>query len=189
MFYYEGDEYEMKGPTRTRVRGDALNETVSIPVISLSWALSRQFKNEEQQQQKGQFMIQTHTTVTMAYTYNLFAETPYGREDRLIVSGSHLDSVQEGVGMNDNGSGASTNLEIALQIARLKMKPVNKAGHDFDWCTAKLRLRFFLTFFHLYYFLFDFGMKLRPLQLHRYVLLGGERETSVFLDQSTIQAI
>ncbi|XP_062516436.1 aminopeptidase-like [Corticium candelabrum] len=133
IFYYEDEEFNTQGPSKSRVRGDELNETVSIPVISLSYPLSRQFGGDEKQ--KGDIIIETSTSITMSYTYNLFAETPYGRGDRLIVVGSHLDSVQEGVGMNDNGSGSSTNLEIAIQIARLNLEPVNKVR--FAWWGAE----------------------------------------------------
>ena len=38
-----------------------------------------------------------------------------------MVVGAHLDSVIEGPGINDNGSGSSTILEIALQVARLQI--------------------------------------------------------------------
>ena len=36
----------------------------------------------------------------------------------MIVVGAHLDSVGVGPGINDNGSGSATILEIAEQIAR-----------------------------------------------------------------------
>jgi Zn-dependent M28 family amino/carboxypeptidase len=40
-----------------------------------------------------------------------------------IVVGSHLDSVPAGPGINDNGSGTATDLETAIQIAKLGLKP------------------------------------------------------------------
>ena len=39
-------------------------------------------------------------------TANLLATTKTGRVDRQVVVGAHLDSVQEGPGINDNGSGS-----------------------------------------------------------------------------------
>ena len=41
--------------------------------------------------------------------------------DQTIVVGAHLDSVVEGAGINDNGSGSSTILEIAEQMSALKL--------------------------------------------------------------------
>jgi Zn-dependent M28 family amino/carboxypeptidase len=43
----------------------------------------------------------------------------------------HLDSVQEGPGINDNGSGTASDLEIALQMARLKVNPTNQVMFAF----------------------------------------------------------
>jgi Zn-dependent M28 family amino/carboxypeptidase len=59
-------------------------------------------------------------------TYNVIAETKGGRADHTVVVGGHLDSVLEGPGINDDGSGTSTNLAVALAMAKKKIKPVNK---------------------------------------------------------------
>jgi Zn-dependent M28 family amino/carboxypeptidase len=63
--------------------------------------------------------------------YNVLADTPTGRDDRVVVVGAHLDSVLEGPGINDNGSGAATILEIALQMAALGIRPVNTVRFAF----------------------------------------------------------
>jgi Zn-dependent M28 family amino/carboxypeptidase len=68
-------------------------------------------------------------------TANLLATTKTGRVDRQVVVGAHLDSVPEGPGINDNGSGSSTILEIALQMAELDAKPVNQVR--FAWWGAE----------------------------------------------------
>jgi len=47
---------------------------------------------------------------------NIIAETPKGDATNVIMQGSHLHSVPNGLGINDNGSGSSANLEIALQF-------------------------------------------------------------------------
>jgi Zn-dependent M28 family amino/carboxypeptidase len=59
-------------------------------------------------------------------TSNVIAETPGGRADRTVVVGAHLDSVYEGPGINDDGSGSALLLETAEQMAALKIKPTNK---------------------------------------------------------------
>jgi Zn-dependent M28 family amino/carboxypeptidase len=63
-------------------------------------------------------------------TFNVLADTG-GREDRTVVVGGHLDSVAEGPGINDNGSGTATILEVALQMAELEIEPVNRIRFAF----------------------------------------------------------
>ncbi|TDZ33193.1 putative lipoprotein aminopeptidase LpqL [Colletotrichum spinosum] len=46
-------------------------------------------------------------------TWNIIAETKEGDPNNVIVLGAHLDSVQEGPGVNDDGSGSTALLEIA----------------------------------------------------------------------------
>ena len=66
-------------------------------------------------------------------TSNVIAETPDGDPNNVIVVGAHLDSVGVGPGINDNGSGSATILEIAEQIR--KVKPRNKIR--FIWFGAE----------------------------------------------------
>jgi Zn-dependent M28 family amino/carboxypeptidase len=64
-------------------------------------------------------------------TNNVIAETPGGRSDRTVVVGGHLDSVYEGPGINDDGSGVSTMLETAEQMHELGISPRNKVRFIF----------------------------------------------------------
>jgi Zn-dependent M28 family amino/carboxypeptidase len=64
---------------------------------------------------------------------NVIAETRDGRDDNVVMLGSHLDSVVEGPGINDNGSGSSALLELALRFA--KTKPNNTVR--FAWWSAE----------------------------------------------------
>jgi Zn-dependent M28 family amino/carboxypeptidase len=68
-------------------------------------------------------------------TSNVIAETPGGRDDRVVVVGAHLDSVPEGPGIQDNGSGSGAILEVALQMAELGIEPRNKVR--FAWWGAE----------------------------------------------------
>ncbi|GAA3995750.1 M28 family metallopeptidase [Allokutzneria multivorans] len=47
---------------------------------------------------------------------NIIAQTRTGRVDNVVMAGSHLDSVDGGAGINDNGSGSAALLETALQL-------------------------------------------------------------------------
>jgi Zn-dependent M28 family amino/carboxypeptidase len=64
-------------------------------------------------------------------TENLLADTPGGRTDRTVVVGGHLDTVAEGTGINDNGSGTATILETALQMSALEIEPENRVRFAF----------------------------------------------------------
>ncbi|OLR91467.1 amidohydrolase [Actinokineospora bangkokensis] len=47
---------------------------------------------------------------------NVVAQTKTGRKDNVVMAGAHLDSVPEGPGINDNGTGSGALLETALQL-------------------------------------------------------------------------
>ena len=50
---------------------------------------------------------------------NVLAETKTGNDDEVVMVGAHLDSVIEGPGINDNGSGAAALLEVAENMRRV----------------------------------------------------------------------
>ena len=79
--------------------------------------------------------ITTTTVSEVRETLNVIADLPGGRTDRTVVSGAHLDSVPEGPGINDNGSGSAAQLEVALQMAELEIEPVNHVR--FIWFGAE----------------------------------------------------
>lgn len=54
---------------------------------------------------------------------NVIAELPGRNDANVVMAGAHLDSVREGPGINDNGSGSAALLEIAEQMS--KVKPEN----------------------------------------------------------------
>ena len=51
---------------------------------------------------------------------NVIAELPGNNDDNVVMAGAHLDSVQAGPGINDNGSGSASLLEVAEQMSKLK---------------------------------------------------------------------
>jgi Zn-dependent M28 family amino/carboxypeptidase len=64
---------------------------------------------------------------------NVIAESKTGDATNVVMGGAHLDSVQAGPGINDNGSGSAALLETAIQLK--KVKPVNKLR--FAWWGAE----------------------------------------------------
>ncbi|HLK95004.1 MAG TPA: M28 family peptidase [Nocardioidaceae bacterium] len=51
--------------------------------------------------------------------YNVIAELPGRNRNNVVMAGAHLDSVIEGPGINDNGSGSAALLETALMMRKL----------------------------------------------------------------------
>ncbi|MFE2751143.1 M28 family metallopeptidase [Actinosynnema sp. NPDC059335] len=47
---------------------------------------------------------------------NVIAQTRTGRKDNVVMAGAHLDSVENGAGINDNGTGSAGLLETALKL-------------------------------------------------------------------------
>ena len=58
------------------------------------------------------------TQIREGISNNVIAETRGGRADNVVMLGAHLDSVREGPGINDNGTGSAAILEVALQLAK-----------------------------------------------------------------------
>jgi aminopeptidase S len=65
---------------------------------------------------------------------NVIAQTRTGDPERVVMAGAHLDSVEEGPGINDNGSGVAALLEIAVQLGG--SPPVSNAVR-FAWWGAE----------------------------------------------------
>ncbi|KAB5596108.1 Aminopeptidase Y [Ceratobasidium theobromae] len=67
------------------------------------------------------------------YSTNVIASSKTGNASNVVFIGAHLDSVAAGPGINDNGSGSVTILELAIQLAKYKL---NNAVR-FAWWTAE----------------------------------------------------
>ncbi len=68
--------------------------------------------------------VKTSTLRGLATTRNVIAESKGGDADNIVMVGAHLDSVDDGPGIQDNGSGSAAILEVAVQMG--KVKPRNK---------------------------------------------------------------
>ncbi|OLT23326.1 peptidase M28 [Ornithinimicrobium sp. CNJ-824] len=78
--------------------------------------------------------VEIDTVLEEVETFNVLAETPQGRPDNVVMVGAHLDGVDDGPGINDNGSGSAAILETAVQLAE-----VNKLNNQvrFAWWGAE----------------------------------------------------
>lgn len=77
--------------------------------------------------------VDLFTDAKLYNTLNIIAETKAGDHDNVIHVSGHSDSVTAGPGINDNGSGSISILEIALQLTNFT---VNNAVR-FSWWTAE----------------------------------------------------
>jgi Zn-dependent M28 family amino/carboxypeptidase len=119
-------------PGRTdAIAGTLGGPDVTIPVLGATFAFGEETYNLIQSGQNVTVHVFTEVITEVRPTANVIADTATGRTDRTVVVGAHLDSVPEGPGINDNGSGTAAILETALQMARLKVKPTNRVRFAF----------------------------------------------------------
>jgi Zn-dependent M28 family amino/carboxypeptidase len=108
----------------------SLGEPFSLPAVSLSFAVGQELAAAAQAGEATVNVV-TSTLSETRRTSNVLGETPGGRGDRVVVVGAHLDSVAQGPGINDNGSGVSTILEVAEEMSELDVEPYNKVRFAF----------------------------------------------------------
>ena len=87
--------------------------TGSLPVLEATYARGAEWAGTS-----GLIMHLAVDAVSGEVTsYNVLAETPDGDPENVVMAGAHLDSVTEGPGIQDNGSGSAAILETALQLS------------------------------------------------------------------------
>ena len=107
--------------------GDPAVPDVTIPAVGISYAEGERLANETSP--TGQVVVDAKSDRRVSS--NILADTRSGNPDNVTIVGSHLDSVPEGPGINDNGSGSAFNLELARQISKLRIRPVNRIRFAF----------------------------------------------------------
>ncbi|WP_415947616.1 M28 family metallopeptidase [Streptomyces sp. KLOTTS4A1] len=75
-------------------------------------------------------------------TRNVIAETPGGNSENTVMLGAHLDSVTEGPGINDNGSGSAGLLEVAKELAEATGQGKGQGKHKGQQPHNKVRFAF-----------------------------------------------
>jgi Zn-dependent M28 family amino/carboxypeptidase len=103
---------------------------IGIPVAMTSYAVGSALYTALQSGPVN-VTFSVETTTEEVPQYNLIADSKQGDPERTIVVGAHLDSVEEGPGINDDGSGTSTLIEMAEEIAKLNAKPRNRIRFGF----------------------------------------------------------
>ncbi len=106
---------------------DGSPSNIGIPVVGASFAA-------------GQALAQPGSTAFVEVLpsetrtdFNVIAELPGENADNVVMAGAHLDSVVQGPGIQDNGSGSAALLELALSLS--KLEPENTLR--FAWWAAE----------------------------------------------------
>ena len=121
---------------RTDIILGTLGTPVAIPALDTSFALGSELANGATNGPTGLTVhVATTTHSEEVSAENVIAETKSGDGDNVVMAGAHLDSVTEGPGINDNGTGTATLLETAKQISKLDVSPKNKIR--FAWWGAE----------------------------------------------------
>jgi Zn-dependent M28 family amino/carboxypeptidase len=129
LFFNQGNNPD--DPSRMGIPAVTLGDGYSggIPALSTTYALGVEFSNTP-----GLIMrLKANVTRELRQTSNLLAESRGGDPDNVVMAGAHLDSVENGPGINDNGSGSSALLEVAEQMAKARLE--NKVR--FAWWGAE----------------------------------------------------
>ena len=101
---------------------------VTIPAVGISYAEGDRLSRESDPT-TGQIVVAAKSD--QRKSTNIIADTRSGNPNNVTIVGSHLDSVLEGPGINDNGSGSAFNLELALQMAKNKIRTENRVRFAF----------------------------------------------------------
>ena len=108
---------------------------ITIPVVGTTFAIGEQLVELAESEDGLIMRIAVDIFRETRETYNVLAELPGERDDRVVLVGAHLDSVLEGPGINDNASGSATILEIAVEMADAGITPTNTVR--FAWWGAE----------------------------------------------------
>jgi Zn-dependent M28 family amino/carboxypeptidase len=132
IVFNEGDP----APGRSGLNLGTLGSPQTLPAVTTTFALGDALRNGVLNGPTGLTMrLKVDYFFGPSTTRNVIAETPGGDPNHVVVVGAHLDSVTRGPGINDNGSGSATILEIAEVFAEQGRVPRNKLR--FMWFGAE----------------------------------------------------
>ncbi len=109
------------------------NTEVKIPVVSVAKSVGVQLRA-----QPGPTTIKLNASAQSFKARNVIAQTKTGSPANVVMAGAHLDSVTEGPGINDDGSGVAAILETAVRLGN--SPPVHNAVRFGFWGAEELGL-------------------------------------------------
>jgi len=123
-----------QGDTPDRVGLFVYNMGIApVPTFSMSYTAGMNLLKDS----SSTIRVEVNVLSYDGHAMNVIADTQAGAADRIVLLGSHLDSVPAGPGINDNGSGSMLNLELALQVSKEKHQKKIKNKIRFCWWGAE----------------------------------------------------
>lgn len=113
IIFNQGDSESRKDLFQGTLTAEA---KIGIPVFAVSYPLAVGLM----EMTAPTFKMMVSTTTVNKLSHNVIAETTTGNPDNVVMIGAHLDSVDAGPGINDNGSGSAAILEVALKFKNVK---------------------------------------------------------------------
>jgi Zn-dependent M28 family amino/carboxypeptidase len=99
---------------------------LAIPAVFASFAVGKELYDAFKANQSPTVHLQTNGVNVDRFFPQVIAETKKGDPNHIVLVGAHLDSVDAGPGINDDGSGTSWQLELAEQLAKPGTPPRHK---------------------------------------------------------------
>lgn len=116
IVFNQGNGTPEANPDRYDLFAGTLGAPAGIPAVSVSFATGEAFAGTS-----GLVVeISADVVSEIRATENVIAQSRWGATDNVVMAGGHLDSVPEGPGINDNGSGSAALLEVAVQMAKFR---------------------------------------------------------------------
>lgn len=111
--------------------GNPTNHTVST--LGVTFATGQELSRRVARNKHYFLKFSVDSYVSQIKTTNVIADTKHGDPNNIVVLGAHSDSVEEGPGINDDGSGTISLLTVAKQLTHFKIN--NKVR--FAWWAAE----------------------------------------------------
>ena len=132
IIYNEGNTPTRQNPIFVDNQPDP---PATIAAVISSYTLGNELLQAYKQGRNPTVDFKVFGTFTDRFLPQVIAETRDGDPDHVVVVGAHLDSVPDGPGINDDGSGTATLLAQAEEIADGNYKVRNKIR--FAWWGAE----------------------------------------------------
>jgi Zn-dependent M28 family amino/carboxypeptidase len=132
IIYNEGNTPTRQNPIFVDNQPDP---PATIAAVISSYALGNELLQAYKQGKNPTVDFKVYGTFTDRFLPQVIAETSDGDPNHVVVVGAHLDSVPEGPGINDDGSGTATLLAQAEELADGHYKLRNKIR--FAWWGAE----------------------------------------------------
>ena len=113
IIFNQGDSDDRKGLANVTLSSDYAG---TIPVVFATYELGEEWAATSDLE----MTMVVDVFRGLATSFNVIAESKHGNPDNVVMVGAHLDSVNEGPGIQDNGSGSAAILEVAIQMAKVK---------------------------------------------------------------------